>query len=84
MPSFFTSDTYRRYIPQDSVVLPLPFAQNGDSLHVQADTHFWFRLASGNFTQPAPAAYLEQPATGALLSLLTAGPQADGAALALS
>ncbi len=79
VPGFFTSDTYRRYIPQGSVVLPLPFAANGASVLWQADTHFWFRLASGNFIQPAPAGYLTQPATGALLSPATAVPADDDA-----
>jgi hypothetical protein len=46
IPSFFTDGTYRTYIPEDSVVLGIPYQLGGD-LTWQVATDFDFKLGRG-------------------------------------
>jgi hypothetical protein len=66
-PSLFTTDLYRRYLRRGEIVLPLPFASAGPSMLWQAQTHMYFRMASGHFGAP-PGDYSRQPIVGQLLA----------------
>ena len=55
MPRFFSSGMYRSYLRRGEVILPLPWANQGASMLWQANTDFYFRMASGHFGAPPPA-----------------------------
>ena len=48
-PSFIADALYRRYLPRNTVILPIPFGPFGNSLLWQAQAQGYFRLASGWF-----------------------------------
>ncbi|MBV8396751.1 MAG: hypothetical protein JO064_10905 [Actinobacteria bacterium] len=52
-PAFFAADEYKTCIPRGETVTIFPFGQYGDSLLYQAESHFWFRMAS-DWLQPLP------------------------------
>ena len=54
-PAFFTSGSYRRYIPEDHTILYI-HADKGSEMLAQLQSHFWFRLAQGH-TGPTPAVF---------------------------
>lgn len=68
-PTFFTTTLYRRYLPRNAIVLPLPFGSAGVSLLWQARTDMWFRMASGYFGNPPPS-YARDPFVSELLNNL--------------
>ena len=75
-PAFFQTNTYQKYLNRNAVVLPIPFAYQGTSTLWQADTHMYFRLASGYFGYP-PKSYTKYPVVNELLS--PAGPPDNAA-----
>jgi hypothetical protein len=54
-PAFFTSGSYRRYIPEDHTILYI-HSDKGAEMLAQLEAHFWFRLAQGH-TGPTPASF---------------------------
>lgn len=59
-PRFFSTSMYRRVLRRNEVILPLPWASQGASMLWQANTDFYFRMASGHFGPPPPQ-YLARP-----------------------
>jgi hypothetical protein len=75
VPTFFSTNLYRRYLRPGEIVLPIPLGMTGPSLVWQARTDMYFRLASGGFELPADYAsnpFVEQ----ALGSRPVAAPEA--------
>jgi hypothetical protein len=56
-PPLFTTSAYRSVIRPGSIVLPLPFAQWGESMLWQAETGFSFRMADGYVGALLPSGY---------------------------
>jgi len=56
-PAFFTSGLYKQCLTRDETVLPFPFGPNGDSMLLQAETGFWYRLAGGYVSPLNPSLY---------------------------
>jgi len=54
-PAFFTSGSYRTYIPEDHTILYI-HADKGGEMLAQLESHFWFRLAQGH-AGPTPPAF---------------------------
>jgi len=57
--AFFTTALYKTCIPRNETVTIFPFGHDGDSLLYQAETNFWFRMASDNL---GPNATADRPA----------------------
>lgn len=53
-PALITQGLYRRYLPRNAVVMPIPFGASGTSLLWQAQAQGYFRLASGWFGLDPP------------------------------
>jgi hypothetical protein len=64
-PTFFRTTMYRRYIHRNDIVMPIRWGEGGVSLMWQAETKFYFRLASGYFLRIGES-YQKLPALGAL------------------
>jgi hypothetical protein len=67
VPKFFTTSLYKRYLHKGEVVLPIPYGTAGLSLLWQAQTHMYFRMASGYFGNPPPS-YAANPIVAQLLA----------------
>lgn len=67
-PPFFTSDTYKRHLKTDEIVLVLPYARHGNSMLWQAETGMYFRMVEGYISPEFPPAYRDDPFLGELLS----------------
>jgi hypothetical protein len=59
-PRLFTTREYRSFLRPNEDILPLPWANQGQSMLWQADANFSFRMASGHFGAP-PATYMALP-----------------------
>jgi hypothetical protein len=51
-PAFFTAALYKHCIPRGETLAIFPFGFGGDSMVWQAETDFWFRLASDGLQAP--------------------------------
>jgi hypothetical protein len=51
-PAFFAADLYKGCLPRGETVAIFPFAFGGDSLVWQAESDFWFKLASDGLQAP--------------------------------
>jgi hypothetical protein len=56
-PVFFTSGLYKQCLTHGETVLPFPFGPHGDSMLLQAETGFWYRLAGGYVSPVKPPRY---------------------------
>lgn len=54
-PLFSVKARYQKLIPRHSNVLMFPYGHYGNGIAIQAQTHFWFRLADGYWGPPPPA-----------------------------
>lgn len=66
LPTLFSTNLYRHYLHRDEIVLPLPFGKAGESALWQAQTHMYFRTASGQLNAP-PTIYAREPIFDQLL-----------------
>jgi hypothetical protein len=51
-PFFFSSGEYQRYISRDDIVLVLPYSTMSQTMLWQAQTNFFFRIATGFYLPP--------------------------------
>jgi hypothetical protein len=70
---FFEDGTYKRYIKRDEIVLAFPLV-SGDSMFWQANSDFYFRMASGYLSAEIPPDFLHDPVAANLLSPDGSGP----------
>jgi hypothetical protein len=64
---FFEDGTYKRYIERDEIVLAFPLL-SGDSMVWQANSDWYFRMASGYMSAEVPPDFWHDPVVGNLLS----------------
>ena len=70
---FFEDGTYKRYIQKDEIILGFPL-QSGDNMVWQADSDFYFRMASGYISAEVPPDFWRDPVVGNMLSDNGTGP----------
>ena len=70
---FFDQGTYKRYIKRDEIVLAFPL-QSGDSMVWQANSDWYFRMASGYISAEIPPEFLQDPVAQNLLGPDGSGP----------
>jgi len=63
VPAFFTSGDYSKYLAPHEIVIPLPYAGNGQDVLWQASTDMYFRIAGGRV--PKSLEYKSWPITTA-------------------
>jgi hypothetical protein len=69
---FFENGTYKRYIRRDEIVLPFPLL-SGNSMAWQANSDFYYRMASGYISAEIPPDFWHDPV---VLNML--GPDGTG------
>jgi hypothetical protein len=70
---FFEDGTYKRYIQRDEIVLTFPL-RSGDAMAWQANSDYYFRMASGYTGNEVPPEYWHDPVVGNMLSSVGSGP----------
>jgi hypothetical protein len=70
---FFEDGTYKRYIQRDEIVLAFPLL-SGQSMAWQANSDFYFRMASGYMSAEVPPDFWRDPVVGNMLSQYGTGP----------
>jgi hypothetical protein len=70
---FFEDGTYKRYIQRDEIVLAFPML-SGDSMVWQANSDWYFRMASGYISAEVPPDFWHDPVVGNMLSPDGSGP----------
>ena len=70
---FFDQGTYKRYIKRDEIVLAFPL-QSGDSMVWQANSDWYFRMASGYISAEIPPEFWQDPVAHNLLGPDGSGP----------
>jgi hypothetical protein len=70
---FFDDGTYKRYIGRDEIVLVFPM-QSGDAMVWQANSDWYFRMASGYISAEVPPEVWDDPVGLSLLSPTGVGP----------
>jgi hypothetical protein len=61
IPAFFTDRTYAKELSPREIILPLPWAQKGNSMYWQLQSGMYFRMAGG-WTGVAPFEFRRMPA----------------------
>jgi hypothetical protein len=61
IPPFFTDRTYAIQLEPREIVLPLPYAERGNSMYWQMQSNMYFRMAGG-YTGPMPFEFARMPA----------------------
>jgi hypothetical protein len=61
IPAFFTDRAYANELEPREIILPLPWAQNGNSMYWQLQSDMYFRMAGG-WTGFAPFEFRRMPA----------------------
>jgi hypothetical protein len=61
IPAFFTDLTYTVELEPREIVLPLPYAERGNSMYWQMQSDMYFRMAGG-YTGPIPFEFARMPA----------------------
>ena len=61
IPSFFTDRTYANELEPREIILPLPWAQKGNSMYWQLQSDMYFRMAGG-WTGISPFEFRRMPA----------------------
>jgi hypothetical protein len=64
---FFDDGTYKRYIQRNEIILGFPM-QSGDHMVWQADSDYYFRMASGYISAEVPPDFWRDPVVGNMLS----------------
>jgi hypothetical protein len=59
-PAFFRTATHRLYLQSGTVLLALPYAQDGTSMGWQAECDFCFRMPEGYLGHTGPSLIIEQ------------------------
>jgi hypothetical protein len=67
-PSFFSSDTYKRYLRNGETVLVLPYGRYGNSMLWQAEAGMSFRMPEGYISPEDPPEFRHDPFLPTLLS----------------
>jgi hypothetical protein len=67
-PAFFSTGEYRRYLPERSNVLIVPYGTAGESILWQAESGFWFRMPGGNVSTRPPTDFGNWPIMESLYS----------------
>lgn len=73
VPAFISTSEYKKYISNGSNVLVIPYSYRGNGMLWQAETNFYFTMASG-YLGPPPARYDNLPIVE---SFLTGKPSPD-------
>ncbi len=60
IPAFFTDGSYARELSPREIILPLPWAQKGNSMYWQLQSDMYFRMAGG-WTGVAPFEFARMP-----------------------
>jgi hypothetical protein len=60
-PAFFRDAAYRRYLPENQIVLILPYGYTGNCMLWQSQTQMYFKMAEGILPYPEPSAFLRWP-----------------------
>jgi hypothetical protein len=59
-PPFFKTSLYKQYLKPNETIMPIAWADTGESLMWQAEDHMYYNMASGYFMEAPPVSWRNQ------------------------